>query len=83
CQADALAELLRRQENERVRQAVLSLPAVYREALVLCDLEEMEYGDAARRMDCPVGTVRSRLHRARSLLAAKLGAGQITKGCAV
>jgi hypothetical protein len=37
-----------------------------------CDLEEMEYAEAAGVLGCPVGTVRSRLHRARALLAEKL-----------
>jgi RNA polymerase sigma-70 factor, ECF subfamily len=40
--------------------------------VVLCDLEERSYEDAARLMGCAVGTVRSRLHRARALLAARL-----------
>jgi RNA polymerase sigma-70 factor (ECF subfamily) len=40
--------------------------------VVLCDLEEKSYEESARVMGCPVGTVRSRLHRARGLLAAKL-----------
>jgi RNA polymerase sigma-70 factor (ECF subfamily) len=62
-----------RGENiQRVRQAVLSLPANYREAVVLCELEEMSYEQAAAILGCPVGTVRSRLHRARALLAEKL-----------
>jgi len=62
-----------RSENiQRVRQAVLSLPADYREAVVLCELEEMSYEEAAGILGCPVGTVRSRLHRARALLAEKL-----------
>lgn len=82
-QPDALAALLSGQEKERLWQAVLSLPAVYREALVLCDLEELDYEDAARRMNCPLGTVRSRLHRARALLAGKLGASQGAKRCTV
>lgn len=56
----------------RVRQAVATLPAAYREAVVLCDLEEMSYEEAAAALDCPVGTVRSRLHRARALLIEKL-----------
>jgi RNA polymerase sigma-70 factor (ECF subfamily) len=56
----------------RVRQAIRSLPANYREAVVLCDLEEMSYEEAAEALDCPVGTVRSRLHRARALLLEKL-----------
>lgn len=73
---DALEALLRNQEQGRLRQGVLALPAAYREALILCDLEELSYEEAARRMDCAVGTVRSRLHRARTMLAAKLGAGR-------
>jgi len=62
-----------RSENiQRVRQAVLSLPPDYREAVVLCELEELSYEEAAGILDCPVGTIRSRLHRARTLLAEKL-----------
>ena len=56
-----------------VRHAILTLPPRYREAVVLCDLEEMEYEEAAAAADCAVGTIRSRLHRARALLAKKLG----------
>jgi RNA polymerase sigma-70 factor (ECF subfamily) len=55
-----------------VRDAVLSLPANYREIVVLCDLQEMTYEEAASIMDCALGTVRSRLHRARALLMEKL-----------
>jgi len=62
-----------RSENiQRVRQAVLSLPADYRETVVLCELQEFSYDQAAEILGCPVGTVRSRLHRARTLLAEKL-----------
>jgi RNA polymerase sigma-70 factor (ECF subfamily) len=62
-----------RSENiQRVRRAVLSLPTDYREAVVLCELQEMSYEEAAGVLGCPVGTVRSRLHRARALLAEKL-----------
>lgn len=56
----------------RVRQAVATLPENYREVIVLCELEEMSYEEAASALDCPVGTVRSRLHRARALLLEKL-----------
>ena len=52
--------------------AVRELPHGYRETVVLCDLEERNYDEAARLMGCPVGTIRSRLHRARGLLAAKM-----------
>src|SRR5262245_66196321 len=62
------------QSVEIVRAAVRSLPPVYREALVLCELQDIDYAVAASLMQCPVGTVRSRVHRARSLVAAKLAA---------
>jgi RNA polymerase sigma-70 factor, ECF subfamily len=61
------------QENvSRVRHAIATLPENYREVVVLCELDEMSYEDAAVALDCPVGTVRSRLHRARALLLEKL-----------
>jgi RNA polymerase sigma-70 factor (ECF subfamily) len=69
---DILFDLTRRETIEAVRQAVASLPAVYREVVVLCEFEEMDYRDAAAALDCPVGTVRSRLHRARNMLLLKL-----------
>jgi RNA polymerase sigma-70 factor (ECF subfamily) len=65
-------DILRSETIDRVRQAVSSLPPSYREAVVLCDLEEMSYDEAARVIGCAVGTVRSRLHRARALLTEKL-----------
>ncbi|MFZ0911101.1 MAG: sigma-70 family RNA polymerase sigma factor [Candidatus Acidiferrales bacterium] len=55
-----------------VRDAVLSLPGHYREVVVLCDLQEMSYEETALVLECAVGTVRSRLHRARALLVEKL-----------
>jgi RNA polymerase sigma-70 factor (ECF subfamily) len=60
------------ERREQVRSAVLELPPEFREAVVLCELEEMSYEEAARALDCPVGTIRSRLHRGRALLLAKL-----------
>jgi RNA polymerase sigma-70 factor (ECF subfamily) len=66
------ADLVRHENIERVRQAVLSLPADYRETVVLCELQEFSYDEAAAALGCPVGTIRSRLHRARALLAEKL-----------
>jgi RNA polymerase sigma-70 factor (ECF subfamily) len=71
---DPLSDLTRSEAIESVRQAVLALPAHYREAVVLCDLHEMSYAEAALVLGCAVGTVRSRLHRARSLLLKKLRA---------
>ena len=67
-QANALDDLTRFETVEAVRAAVCSLPPAYREAVVLCELQEMDYAGAADVMQCPIGTVRSRLHRARALL---------------
>jgi len=50
----------------------MELPVEFREAVVLCLLEEMSYEEAAGWLECPVGTIRSRLHRGRALLLAKL-----------
>jgi len=61
-----------RERLEKVRAAVLELPIEFRETVVLCELEEMTYDQAARMLDCPIGTIRSRLHRGRALLLAKL-----------
>ena len=62
----------KRQRMEQVRAAVLELPAEFRETVVLCELEELSYDEAAQMIGCPVGTIRSRLHRGRALLLAKL-----------
>jgi RNA polymerase sigma-70 factor (ECF subfamily) len=56
----------------RVRAAVLELPVEFREAVVLCELEELSYEEAAGLLGCPIGTIRSRLHRGRALLLSKL-----------
>ena len=61
-----------RERLEKVRTAVMDLPVEFRETVVLCELEEMSYEQAARTLDCPIGTIRSRLHRGRALLLAKL-----------
>lgn len=67
-----LEELSRLETISSVRMAVLALPERYREVVVLCDLQEMSYIEAAEVLNCAVGTVRSRLHRARALLIDKL-----------
>lgn len=61
-----------RERREQVRSAVLELPVEFREAVVLCELEELSYEEASRLLECPIGTIRSRLHRGRALLLAKL-----------
>jgi RNA polymerase sigma-70 factor (ECF subfamily) len=62
----------RRERMQQVRAAVMDLPAEFREAVILCELEEMSYEEAAQMAGCPIGTIRSRLHRGRALLMAKL-----------
>lgn len=67
-----LDDLTRAETIESVRKAVLSLPSKYREVVVLCELQDISYGETAEILGCAIGTVRSRLHRARALLLAKL-----------
>ncbi len=68
-----LLSLLDHQERlECLRKSVLALPETYREVLVLCDVEEMSYPQAAAILQCPAGTVASRLHRARTMLKLRL-----------
>jgi RNA polymerase sigma-70 factor (ECF subfamily) len=72
-QADTILEGLEREQiSELLREAILTLPEHYREPVTLCDLEGKSYGEAAALLGCPVGTVRSRLNRARSILLDKL-----------
>ena len=70
--ADPLEALTEKERIEALQKAVVSLPRRYREVVVLCDLEEIDYAEAAAILGCPIGTVRSRLHRARGLLLEKL-----------
>jgi RNA polymerase sigma-70 factor, ECF subfamily len=62
----------KRERADHVRAAVLDLPPEFREAVVLCELEELSYEEAAQMAGCPIGTIRSRLHRGRALLMARL-----------
>ena len=73
---DPLQDLTSSEAIEALRRAVLSLPIRYREVVVLCDLQELSYADAAAALACPLGTVRSRLNRGRALLTAKMLAEQ-------
>ncbi|PYS33593.1 MAG: hypothetical protein DMF75_08950 [Acidobacteria bacterium] len=69
---EQLEALSRREAIESVQKAVLSLPEHYREVVVLCELQEMSYAEAATVLGCAIGTVRSRLHRARTMLIERL-----------
>jgi RNA polymerase sigma-70 factor (ECF subfamily) len=70
--SDPLAGLTRSEGIAAMRQAILALPPRYREVLVLCEIEELSYAEAAQLIGSAVGTVRSRLHRARAFLLKKL-----------
>jgi RNA polymerase sigma-70 factor, ECF subfamily len=71
---DPLGNCTRNEVIGLVRRAVLALPTRYREVVVLCDFEEQSYAEAALALDCPIGTVNSRLHRGHALLLKKLRA---------
>lgn len=63
-----LAEMM----DQEVTAALAALPEEFRSVVVLVDLQELSYEESARALECPVGTVRSRLSRGRRLLAEKL-----------
>jgi len=64
----AETEMLRREDAERLRSLVAALPDPFREAIVLRDINDLSYRDIARVTGAPVGTVMSRIARARSML---------------
>jgi len=66
-------EIYKEQRLGRLHAAIVDLPVEYREAIVLCELAELSYAETAAVLSCPIGTVRSRLHRAKALLATRLG----------
>jgi RNA polymerase sigma-70 factor (ECF subfamily) len=76
---DVAAALSRQGDLAQLRQAIVALPSRYREVVVLCDLQDVTYGEAAVTLKCPVGTVRSRLHRARQLLSDKLRRSRVAE----
>jgi RNA polymerase sigma-70 factor (ECF subfamily) len=74
---DPQAEVLQREQLALLRATVLSLPAHYREAIVLCDLQLLSYDEAAAAIGCAVGTLRSRLHRGRALLSDRMRSREV------
>ena len=66
--------------DAEVEQALSELPEVFREAVVLCDMHGMAYGDIAQALGVPIGTVRSRIARGRGLLQGKLEAYARSRG---
>jgi RNA polymerase sigma-70 factor, ECF subfamily len=65
--------LTRKEAITAVRQGLENLPEQLREVIILCEFEEMNYEEVACVLDVPIGTVRSRLHRAKARLAHILG----------
>jgi RNA polymerase sigma-70 factor (ECF subfamily) len=65
-------KMIRAEVTEQVHTAISSLPEHYAQAVILCDLCEFSYAEAASRLGCAVGTIRSRLNRAHDLLGRKL-----------
>ena len=70
--SDPAEGIARQQASTVLWKAILSLPEHYREVVVLCDLQELSYADAAQALGCALGTIRSRLHRAHEMLSRKL-----------
>jgi RNA polymerase sigma-70 factor (ECF subfamily) len=66
--------------DDDVADAIASLPEEFRTVVILCDIEGLSYEEIAEFVDCPLGTVRSRLHRGRKLLRVKLLDYAKTKG---
>ncbi len=69
---DAETLLAARSELKLLYSSILGLPHAYRETVVLCSLQEKSYQETAAILQCSEGTVASRLHRAKALLAAKM-----------
>lgn len=70
-------EIARSEATAGFRRAMLELPLPHREIIALCDLEELPYATVAIILGVPVGTVRSRLHRARALLSIRLASMEL------
>jgi RNA polymerase sigma-70 factor (ECF subfamily) len=66
--------------DDELSEAITSLPEDFRTVVILCDIEGYTYDEIADFIDCPVGTVRSRLHRARKMLFTKLHKYAADKG---
>lgn len=81
-QADLQAETVNEMLGDEITAAIQALPVDFRMIIILCDLEEFSYEEMARILNIPIGTVRSRLHRARALLKESLANYAKTKGYA-
>ncbi len=71
-EADPSRILMRGVMDERIQSALNNLPSVFRQTVLLTDIEGMSYDEAAEVLGCAVGTIRSRLHRARVIMRSAL-----------
>ncbi len=69
---DLRTETVQDMIGDEVANALNSLPVDFKTVIILCDIEGFTYEEMAKILDIPIGTVRSRLHRARNLLKEKL-----------
>jgi len=77
---DLRVESLQNLMGDEISNALNSLDVDFRTVIILCDLEGFKYDEMAKILDIPIGTVRSRLHRARNLLKEKLSVYAKTMG---
>lgn len=77
---DLRAELFDQIMGDEVNQALQSIPEEFKTIILLCDIEDFTYQEIAKILDIPVGTVRSRLFRARNMLKDKLKDYAVTMG---
>jgi RNA polymerase sigma-70 factor (ECF subfamily) len=73
-------KVILREDLERLKTAIAELPFHFKEVLILCCLQDRSYHEAAQIVHCSVGTVASRINRAKKLLSAKLVGGRVTAG---
>lgn len=77
---DLREEMFQGMMGDEVTNAINSLPVDFRTVILLCDIERFKYEEISKIIDIPIGTVRSRLHRARNMLKEKLTAYAATLG---
>jgi len=78
--SDLRVESLKDMMGDEISNALNALDVDFRTVIILCDLEGFKYEEMAKILDIPIGTVRSRLHRARQLLKEKLSSYARTMG---
>lgn len=69
---DPASQIQSEESQQQVRQALNELGPEYRDAIILKEIEGLRYDEISELLNCPIGTVRSRIHRARQLLRDKL-----------